>query len=64
MATKNISWGKGLTARKADNLTAMWAVCLENMRAFTACYRDSFTVLHECETWPLTLMEEQTEGDW
>jgi hypothetical protein len=45
--------GKGLSARKADNLTAicepivqkMWEPGrLTTLWAFTACYRDSFTL--------------------
>jgi hypothetical protein len=35
MSTRNLHEGKGWRARKADNLTTLWA-CM-------ACYRDSFT---------------------
>jgi hypothetical protein len=52
MSTKNLPEGKGLPARKADNLTAtceptvqkMWEPQhLTTLWAFTAFYRDSFT---------------------
>jgi hypothetical protein len=32
-STRNLPGGKGRAARKADNLTAMWADCLENVGA-------------------------------
>jgi hypothetical protein len=44
MSTRKFSVGKGRSARKADNLTA---ICeprrLTTLWAFTACYRNSFT---------------------
>jgi hypothetical protein len=52
ISTRNFPWGKGRSARKADNLTAvcesivwkMWEPrCLTNLLASTACYRDSCT---------------------
>jgi hypothetical protein len=54
MSTMNLPEGRGRLACKADNLTAicepnvqkMWEPqCLTTLWAFTACYRDSFTVL-------------------
>jgi hypothetical protein len=54
MSTRNLPGGKGRLAREADNLTAicepivykMWDPRrLTTLRAFTACYRDSFTFL-------------------
>jgi hypothetical protein len=51
--TKNIPAGKGRPAREADNLTAICEPIVWNMReprrlttlwAYTAYYRDSFTV--------------------
>jgi hypothetical protein len=58
MSTRNLPGSKGKLVRKADNLTAicepiiwkMWEPqCLTTLRAFTACYRDSFTLpLHVC----------------
>jgi hypothetical protein len=61
MSTKNLPGGNGLTACKADNLTAVCepTVCkmreprrLTTLRAFTACYRDSLTLTF---TLPYTL---------
>jgi hypothetical protein len=52
MSTRNLPGGKGRSARKADNLTAIYEpiVCkmleprrLTALLASTACYRDSFT---------------------
>jgi hypothetical protein len=52
MSTMNIPGGQGRPAPEADNLTVicepivykMWEPRrLTNLRAFTACYRDSFT---------------------
>jgi hypothetical protein len=53
------SWGKGLSAHKADHLTAIWEPIVYKIRepwrlttvwASTACYRDnfSFTPSHMC----------------
>jgi hypothetical protein len=36
MSTRNLPRGKGRPARKADNLTAIWIDCLENVRASTS----------------------------
>jgi hypothetical protein len=36
MRTRNLPWGKGRPARKADNLTVMWADRLENVGASTS----------------------------
>jgi hypothetical protein len=36
MSTRNIRGGKGLSARKADNLTSIWADCIENVGASMA----------------------------
>jgi hypothetical protein len=53
MSTRNFSEGKGRPAREADNLTAIsepivykiWQPRrLTILWAFTACYRDSFTL--------------------
>jgi hypothetical protein len=52
MSTRNLPGGKGRPALKADNLTAiceqivyMWeSGRLKTLWAFTACYRDSFTL--------------------
>jgi hypothetical protein len=55
MSARNLSGGKGRAARGADNLTAicepivykMWEPRrLTTLWAFTACYRDSFTILY------------------
>jgi hypothetical protein len=52
MSTRNLPGGKGWTARKADNLTAICESIVYKMReprrlttlwASTACYRDNFT---------------------
>jgi hypothetical protein len=52
-SNRNLPGGKARTARKADNLTVMYEQIvyktwdprrLTTLRAFTACYRDSFTV--------------------
>jgi hypothetical protein len=54
-STRNLLAGKGRTARKADNLTAIcepivWKMWdprrLTNLCASVACYRDSFTFLY------------------
>jgi hypothetical protein len=51
MSIRNLPGGKGRPARRADNLNA---ICLDKiwgprrlttLRAFTACYKDSFTFL-------------------
>jgi hypothetical protein len=51
MSTRNLPGGKGRPVRKADNLTAISEPVvytmreprrLTTLRAFTACYRDSF----------------------
>jgi hypothetical protein len=53
MSTRNLPGGKGLPARRTDNLTAisdlivykMWERRrLTTLWGFTACYRDSFTL--------------------
>jgi hypothetical protein len=52
MSTRNLPEGKGRSARKADNLTAISESIVQKMRdarrlttlwASTVCYRDSFT---------------------
>jgi hypothetical protein len=52
MSTRNLPGGKGRSARKADNLTAIYEPIvykiwepqrLTTQWAFTACSRDSFT---------------------
>jgi hypothetical protein len=64
MNTRNLSWGKGLPARKADNLTATCELTVEKMWeprhlitlwASTACYKDSF--IHWTKPSPHSLME-------
>jgi hypothetical protein len=54
MSTRNLPGSKGKPARGADSLTAfseaivykMWEPrLLTTLRAFTACYRDSFTFI-------------------
>jgi hypothetical protein len=54
MSTRNLPWGKGQSACKADNLTAiceptvlkMWeSQCFTTLWACTAYYRNSFTFL-------------------
>jgi hypothetical protein len=54
MSTKNLFGGKGRTAHKADNLTAIYEPfvykkweprCLTTLWASTACYRDSYIVI-------------------
>jgi hypothetical protein len=56
MSTRNLPGGKGRPAGGADNLTAiceptvykMWEPrCRKTLCAFTACYRDSFTLFLE-----------------
>jgi hypothetical protein len=53
MSTRNLPGGKGPPARKADNLTAISEPIVyitwqprrfTTLWAFTACYRDSFTL--------------------
>jgi hypothetical protein len=36
MSTRNLPQGKGRLAHKADNLTALWADCLENVGVLTS----------------------------
>jgi hypothetical protein len=36
MSTRNLSGGEGRPARKADNRTAKWTDCLENVGASTS----------------------------
>jgi hypothetical protein len=54
MSTRNILWGKGRSARKADNLTAIcemivYKMCeprrVTTLRVSTARYRNTFTSL-------------------
>jgi hypothetical protein len=55
MSTKNLPRGKGRSARKADNLTAvcepivyeMWEPhCVTTLWVSTTCYRDNFTLIY------------------
>jgi hypothetical protein len=58
ISTRNLPGVKGWSEREADNLTAtcepvfwkMWEPRhLTTLRAFTACYRDSFTYMPGCQ---------------
>jgi hypothetical protein len=56
MSTRNLPWGKGRPARKADNLTTIYEPTVYEMwdprrltalLAFRACYKDSFISFNE-----------------